>query len=92
VTRQEHLLVVLAEELVETAQDVAKALRFGMDSSRGPGEPTNAERIQMEFNEAHAVMEMIGGDLKTIDEEQLARLRAHKVQKVEGHLKNTEEA
>jgi len=57
----EHLLTCLGEEGSEVAQDVAKALRFGLDDLNvlNPTGPTNRERIVMELNDLFAVMDML---------------------------------
>lgn len=59
--RQEHLLVILAEEAAEIAQQVSKILRFGIDEQRDF--PTsNRERLQGEFNDLLAVVEVLKDD------------------------------
>jgi hypothetical protein len=57
----EHLLTCLGEEGCEVAQDVAKALRFGLDDRNvlNPTGPTNRERIVAELNDLAAVIEML---------------------------------
>lgn len=57
--RQEHLLTIAMEECAEVAQRISKALRFGlMEVQRG--QPlTNANRINFEFDDLIAVMEML---------------------------------
>lgn len=58
-TRQEHLLTILAEECAEVAQRVSKALRFSLTEIQ-PGQPlTNAERIVEELNHMSAMYEML---------------------------------
>lgn len=72
--KQEHLLVVFEEELIELsmemlslAQQVSKALRFGIDEQRDL--PTsNRERINAEWNDLLGSVEKlrsVGIDLKT---------------------------
>lgn len=66
ITRNQHLLTVLAEECCEVAQRVSKALRFGVSEIQ-PGQPfTNAERIAQEFQDVLAAIEMLeaGGVLE----------------------------
>lgn len=47
-TREEHLLVIIAEECVEIAKNATKALRFGLHEC-GPGVPdTNARLMCLE--------------------------------------------
>ena len=60
-TRQEHLLVILAEECSEVAQRASKALRFGLEEIQ-PGElskSTNADRIMHEYADLVAAIEML---------------------------------
>ncbi len=58
-TRTELLLTVLAEECVETAQRVSKAIRFTLEEIQPEQELTNAQRIVYEFNDIVAVMEVL---------------------------------
>jgi hypothetical protein len=61
-TREEHLLIILAEECNEVAQRVAKALRFKLDDPDGtePNQPyTNKDRLILEVNDLLAVIEMV---------------------------------
>ena len=55
----EYLLTVLAEELAETQQVIAKALRFGLDSQCPVTNETNKQGIAVEFAQAVGVMEML---------------------------------
>jgi hypothetical protein len=55
----EHLLTCLAEECSEIAQEVAKALRFGLDDKKSGQDLTNAQRIAQEFNDLLAVYDML---------------------------------
>lgn len=58
--RQEHLLVIFAEECSEIAKEVSKALRFGLyDFDPNDPELTNLGRIQKEFNQLMAVRDML---------------------------------
>jgi NTP pyrophosphatase (non-canonical NTP hydrolase) len=68
VNRKEHLLTILIEECQELAKDAAKALRFGtldrktMDPTKvntDPDEPTNADRMEKEFNDIVAIVYML---------------------------------
>lgn len=58
-TRKEILLTILAEECVETAQRVSKALRFTLDEIQPDQNQTNAQRIVYEFNDIVAMMEIL---------------------------------
>jgi len=86
--REEHLLVILAEECSEVAKETAKALRFGLDDKEPGQEKTNREKIAAEFNDLFAVMNMCldegiltDSDILVIDEMEA------KKQKVEKYLK-----
>jgi hypothetical protein len=57
--RQEHLLLILEEECIETAQRVSKALRFSAEEIQPGQELTNAQRLIYEFNDIVAMMEML---------------------------------
>ena len=58
-TREEHLLTIIAEECSEIAKCATKSLRFGLDSC-GPGQiDTNARLMCMECADLQAVLEML---------------------------------
>lgn len=58
--RQEHLLVILAEECAEVAQRASKALRFGMDEIEPGQKLTNRERLCGEISDLWAAASMLG--------------------------------
>lgn len=58
-TRNEHLLVILAEECNEVAQRCTKALRFGLTEVQPGQEHTNAQRIRYELADLIGVVEML---------------------------------
>lgn len=58
-TRNEHILTIVAEECVETAQRASKALRFGIDEVQEGQDLTNSERLIYEFNDIVATMELL---------------------------------
>ncbi len=58
-TRQEYLLVVLAEECAEVQHRISKALRFTVDEIQPEQVFTNGERIRLELNDLFAVCEMV---------------------------------
>lgn len=60
-TTEEHLLVCLAEECVEVAKEVSKALRFGLDDTDPtiPGSPFQRVRIVQELYDLMALVEML---------------------------------
>lgn len=65
-TRDEHLLVIAAEECAEIAKRCSKALRFGLNETQADaghavtGSPeeslTNRERIELEYNDLAGVI------------------------------------
>jgi len=55
----EYLLVCLGEELNESAQEVAKCLRFTCDDQHPSKQFTNLEGLSIEFSQVIAVMEML---------------------------------
>lgn len=54
-TREEHLLLCLAEECAEVAQRVSKALRFGLEEVQDGQSLTNKQRITEELFDLCAV-------------------------------------
>lgn len=58
-TREEHLLVCLAEECVEVAKDVAKALRFGLDDHEPGAAFDNRERIMLELRDVLCIASIL---------------------------------
>lgn len=57
--REEHLLVIMAEECNEVGQRISKALRFGLSEVQRNQEENNAQRIVYEFSDLIAVYEML---------------------------------
>lgn len=58
-TREEHLLTIIAEECTEIAKCATKALRFGLEDT-GPENPdNNATMMSNEFCDLLAVLEML---------------------------------
>ena len=57
-TKEEYLLICLAEECAEIQQEVAKALRFGLGDSNPLDEVqvTNKEKIELEIVDLMAVV------------------------------------
>lgn len=87
-TREEHLLVILAEECSEVAKEIAKALRFGLDDKEPGQDKTNRQKIATEFNDLYAVVDMcivakILNESDIIVENEIIA----KVQKVEKYLR-----
>lgn len=89
--REEHLLCIVGEECAEIAKEVSKALRFGMEEVEPGGTETNAERIQSEYCDLMAAMQMLGECNKAIykgwDAPRLEKHLKDKKAKVEKYLK-----
>jgi NTP pyrophosphatase (non-canonical NTP hydrolase) len=84
-TREEHLLIILAEECNEVAQRAAKALRFKLTDPDGkePNQPyTNKDRLILEINDLLAVIEMVFGEQDIVSQ----MLKDDKKKKVEKYL------
>jgi len=60
-TREEHLLTIVAEECAEVAQRATKALRFGLTDPKGTqeGELSNKERLLQEYGDLMAAMRLL---------------------------------
>lgn len=81
-TRTDHLLTCLAEECMEVAQRVTKALRFGLEEVQPGQDLTNAERICQEFQDLIAVYSMLGGSgVLPFPDEAQAKKKLEKVEK-----------
>jgi len=89
-TKQEHLLVMLAEECAEVSQRATKALRFGLTDIKGsePNQPyTNQERLFMEINDLLAVLDLLFEDIEYSSEV----MKNYKKEKIIKYLKLSEE-
>lgn len=97
-TREEYLLSTAAEESVELAQRLIKALRFGVDqvqppsheegttdSSTNPERLSNRERVMREYYDLRATMGMAGFDAWE-NSERTKAIEAAKVAKVVRYL------
>jgi len=85
--RLEHLLTILGEECSELHQDTCKALRFGINEQRDL-ETSNLERMQKEYNDLLAMVEMIneelfdaGGNYLLFKENNLIKKKRDKVER-----------
>jgi hypothetical protein len=87
--RDEHLLVILAEECAEVTKEVSKALRFGLDDKELGKQETNRERISKEVADLIGVFEMLC-DSGIIKPYLLYDTEAKKI-KVEKYLKYSKE-
>lgn len=89
--REEHLLSIVAEECAEVAHSVSKAMRFGMVEVEPGQTETNASRIQSEYCDLMAAMQMLGECDKEIykgwDTTRLEKHLKDKKAKVEKFLK-----
>jgi hypothetical protein len=65
-TREDHLLVILAEECSEIVKTATKSLRFGLNDCE-PGQPeSNARRICLECADLQGVLEMLVESSRTL--------------------------
>lgn len=65
-TREEHLLTIIAEECSEIAKAASKALRFGLDHIGPEADEINALLMQREFADLTAVMQMLSNENRTM--------------------------
>jgi hypothetical protein len=86
--RKEHLLNILSEECVETAQRASKALRFSLQEIQPGQDLSNADRILTEFYEAVAMVEMLQreGHLPEWGEDRIKFAKEAKMIRVEEYL------
>ncbi len=61
ISRTQHLLGKLAEELIETAQRALKAQLFGLHENQ-PGHASNFVRLKQEFNDILGVIHALDGE------------------------------
>lgn len=61
-TREQYLLICLAEECDEVGQRVMKALRFGLSEVQAGQELSNAERILDEMQDLVAVYTILSNE------------------------------
>lgn len=57
--REKLLLIQLAEECNEVAQNISKVLRFGVDGVKIGLQETNGERVTSEMNDLLGVFKML---------------------------------
>lgn len=58
-TREQYLLVKLAEEASEVAQRALKASQFGVDEVQKGQEQNNAERLYDELNDLNGILALL---------------------------------
>lgn len=87
-TRNEHLLSILAEECSEVAHRASKALRFGLKEKQAGQSLTNGQRILQEMVDLFAVYEMLAeeGALPKLEFEFVSGAKWEKKLKVEHFL------
>ena len=61
-TREEHLLTIIAEECAEIAKAASKALRFGLDNHNPQEDETNAVLMHREYLDLTTVMQMLSNE------------------------------
>lgn len=88
--KTDHLLVILSEECSELAVQISKALRFGLHEQRDL--PTsNRERIQAEYNDLIAVVELLNQHDGSIDLRRDDARIAAKKRKVKRYLQYSDQ-
>jgi NTP pyrophosphatase (non-canonical NTP hydrolase) len=92
-TRQELLLVQLAEECSEVAVRVSKALRFGLTEVQPGQDQTNASRIVDELMDLHTIALMLSleGALPNLSGLEKTRAIQAKTAKIEKYLAYSKE-
>jgi hypothetical protein len=68
--RKQYLLLCLMEELGEVQKEVSKCLRFGPDHQAHQDDPTNFEKVSLEWNDVLGIIELLKQeelDLKASD-------------------------
>lgn len=93
-TNAENLLVTLSEECAEVQQDVAKALRFGIDGVNPFGDgAANSLNILTEYYQLTAVMDEILrlGVLPTLSEPEIERIKKDKLAKIKIYQQTSRE-
>lgn len=68
-TRQDHLLTIIAEECVETAQRATKALRFGLEEVQPGQDMSNAKRLMQEFADLFSIIHMLADENENFNNE-----------------------
>lgn len=81
--RKEHLLTIMSEECLEIAKEISKGLRFGLEDHHPTQTGTNAQKINHEFNDLVAVMEMLrdDGHLSVDIDRELVETKKERVEK-----------
>lgn len=86
--RTEMLLTILAEECGEVAQRATKILRFGATEMRSDETINNTKKLEVEFNDLLAMVEMLRNEGIVIYQNTV--LQQAKIDKVEHYLKYSE--
>jgi hypothetical protein len=61
-TREQFLLIKLAEEATEVAQIALKTAQFGMEEKHPDLQENNKQRVHAELNDLTAIIEMLNKD------------------------------
>jgi len=91
---EEYLLITLSEELAEVQQEISKVLRFGKDNTDdrpGGKTTTNGENLEIEFQEAIAVLALIRDAGITKQAMNFAKIDKDKRERVLRYYKITKE-
>jgi len=90
--RREYLLSCLGEECAEIIKETSKANRFGLKNEHPWGGGTNEEKIQIEFSEAMAVMQMLIHEFfEEIDTKTLETVQKDKKLRIEKYMEYSKE-
>lgn len=89
-TREDHLITILAEECMEVAQRATKALRFGLEEIQPGQQLTNAERILYEYADLLAVARMMI-DEKLLPSKDLYEMIKNKKDKVNKYIQYSQQ-
>ena len=87
-TREEHLLTIVAEECNEVAQRANKALRFSLEEKEPGQEFSNRERLFQEVGDLIAVLRMLFPE--DFDHIPFTEWQKKKQEKVEKYLEYSE--
>lgn len=94
-TRNEHLLTVVAEEAGEITQATTKIMRFGLDNYN-PFKPeeNNEDSLLTEFYQLQGMIEHLQeiGYLKTLSQEEIQKIKDSKILKVYHYMEEAKRA
>lgn len=89
-TREQYLLVCLAEECAEVTQRATKALRFGLEEVQKGQDEDNGERLAYELVDLITVAELLvqDGSIPPID---MVRMQQEKLVKLKKYMEYAKE-